>query len=58
MLEHSKAGKAVGSKGSTMQTIKHKSGATQVRVEKEPMDIAGATMRKLTIEGPLGAVRR
>jgi hypothetical protein len=37
LLEHSKAGKAVGSKGTMMQSIKNKSGATSIRIEKEPM---------------------
>eukprot|EP00599_Poterioochromonas_sp_BG-1_P002515 CAMPEP_0173132836 /NCGR_PEP_ID=MMETSP1105-20130129/376_1 /TAXON_ID=2985 /ORGANISM="Ochromonas sp., Strain BG-1" /LENGTH=429 /DNA_ID=CAMNT_0014044405 /DNA_START=135 /DNA_END=1427 /DNA_ORIENTATION=+ len=58
LLEHSKAGKVVGQKGAMMQTIKHKSGASQIRLEKEPMDISGASLRRLTIEGSLGVVRR
>jgi hypothetical protein len=37
LLEHSKAGKAVGSKGTMMQTIKTKSGAAAIRIEKEPL---------------------
>lgn len=37
MLEHSKAGKAVGSKGTMMQNIKMKSQAASIRIEKEPM---------------------
>jgi hypothetical protein len=58
LLEHSKAGKAVGSKGSMMQTIKVKSGAVSIRIEKDPMDVQGVSLRKLTIEGNVGSVRR
>lgn len=58
LLEHSKAGKAVGSKGSMMQTIKTKSGAVAIRIEKEPLEVNGVSLRKLTIEGTLPAVRR
>lgn len=53
-----KAGKAVGSKGSMMQTIKVKSGAVSIRIEKDPMDVQGVSLRKLTIEGNVGSVRR
>lgn len=58
LLEHTKAGKAVGTKGTMMQTIKNKSGATSIRIEKEPMDVNGVSLRKLTIEGSLISVRR
>jgi len=58
LLEHTKAGKAVGSKGSMMQTIKVKSGAASIRIEKEPLDMMGQQLRKLTIEGNIVAVRR
>lgn len=37
LLEHQKAGKAVGTKGTMMQTMKMKSGASSIRIEKEPM---------------------
>ena len=36
LLEHSKAGKAVGARGTMMQTIKAKSSVHNVRIEKEP----------------------
>ncbi len=36
LLEHSKAGKAVGAKGATMQTIKNNSSVNNLRIEKEP----------------------
>lgn len=58
LLEHSKAGRVVGQKGAMMQNIKHKSGATQIKMEKDPMDVGGIPLRKLTIEGPMPAVRR
>lgn len=58
LLEHSKAGKAVGSKGTMMQTIKTKSGAAAIRIEKEPLEVNGVSLRKLTIEGNLVSVRR
>lgn len=41
-----------------MQTIKVKSGAVSIRIEKEPMDVQGVSLRKLTIEGNVGSVRR
>ncbi len=37
LLEHSKAGKAVGAKGAMMQTIKVKSNASAIRIDKEPI---------------------
>lgn len=41
-----------------MQTIKVKSGAVSIRIEKDPMDVQGVSLRKLTIEGNVGSVRR
>eukprot|EP01039_Chlorochromonas_danica_P002223 gene2223-2428_t len=58
LLEHNKAGRAVGAKGMMIQTIKMKSGALAIRIEKEPLEIHGTSLRKLTIEGSLNAVRR
>lgn len=58
LLEHSKAGKAVGTKGMMIQNIKIKSGALAIRIDKEPLEIHGITLRKLTIEGSLNSVRR
>lgn len=37
LLEHNKAGKAVGAKGAMIQAIKLKSGAMSIRIEKEPL---------------------
>jgi hypothetical protein len=37
LLEHSKAGKAVGAKGAMMQTIKVKSNSSIIRIDKEPI---------------------
>lgn len=36
LLEHGKAGKAVGAKGAMMESIKRKSAVQNLRIEKEP----------------------
>lgn len=58
LLEHAKAGRVVGKQGANIQTIKFKSGAANVRMQKEPQEFSGVPLRELTIEGPLQAVRR
>lgn len=58
LLEHSKAGKVVGSKGAMIQSIQSKSGCQNVRIEKEPIDYSGVGLRKLSLEGTLSCVRR
>lgn len=51
LVEHNKAGKLIGAQGATIQMLKSKSGATNVRMNKEPRDYYGADLRTLTIEG-------
>jgi predicted RNA-binding protein YlqC (UPF0109 family) len=58
LLEHSKAGKVVGPKGSMIQSLKIKSGASQIKIQKDPIEISGIPLRILTIEGHITAVRR
>lgn len=58
MIEHAKAGRVVGPKGSNIQALKSRSGATQVRVVKDPEDMNGTQLREILIEGSLQAVRR
>jgi hypothetical protein len=52
------AGRVVGPKGATIQQLKVKSGATQVRMQKDPRDFSGVLLRVLSIEGTLVAIRR
>eukprot|EP00604_Paraphysomonas_vestita_P003230 CAMPEP_0174821448 /NCGR_PEP_ID=MMETSP1107-20130205/8138_1 /TAXON_ID=36770 /ORGANISM="Paraphysomonas vestita, Strain GFlagA" /LENGTH=436 /DNA_ID=CAMNT_0016038469 /DNA_START=81 /DNA_END=1391 /DNA_ORIENTATION=- len=58
MIDHTKAGRVVGSKGSNIQALKSRSGATQVRVLKDPEDMNGTQLREILIEGSIHAVRR
>lgn len=58
LLEHSKAGRVVGTKGATIQGLKIKSGASQIRMQKDPDEFSGVQLRALSIEGQLSAVRR
>lgn len=58
MIDHTKAGRVVGSKGSNIQALKSRSGATQVRVVKDPEDMNGTQLREILIEGSIHAVRR
>ena len=58
LVEHNKAGKVIGPKGSTMQDMKLRSGAQQVRVQKDPRDFSGVLMRVVTIEGTALAVKK
>ena len=58
LVEHSKAGKVIGPKGATMQDMKLRSGAQQVRVQKDPRDFSGVLMRVVTIEGIALAVKK
>lgn len=39
LIEHSKAGKVVGTKGGNMQTLRTKSGCNQIRVLKDPITV-------------------
>lgn len=55
---HLQAGKVVGPKGATMQDMKVRSGAVQVRVDKNPRDFCGIMMRVVTIEGTPLAVKK
>jgi predicted RNA-binding protein YlqC (UPF0109 family) len=51
LVEHSKAGRVVGNKGSMIQTLKNKSGAINIRVLKDPKDYNGVMLRILCIDG-------
>jgi len=58
LLEDGKAGRVVGQKGAMIQNLKAKSGAVQIKMQKDIKDISGVQLRALTIEGQLAAVRR
>jgi predicted RNA-binding protein YlqC (UPF0109 family) len=58
LLEHSKAGKIVGSKGAMIQQVQMKSGCVNVKIEKDPKEYSGVSLRKLSLDGTLSAVRR
>jgi len=58
MFPPPQAGKVVGPKGATMQDMKVRSGAVQVRVDKNPRDFCGIMMRVVTIEGTPLAVKK
>jgi len=58
LLEHSKAGRVVGQKGSTIQGIKNRSGAHMMRLQKDPQDFYGVLLRTLSVEGHLHTVKR
>lgn len=44
LIDHSKAGKVVGSKGGNIQTLKTKSGCAQIRILKDPILVSGHTL--------------
>jgi len=58
LLENGKAGRVVGQKGVMIQNLKAKSGAVQMKMQKDIKDISGVQLRVLTMEGQLAAVRR
>lgn len=58
LLEHNKAGKIVGAKGTMIQNIQAKSGCVTTRIEKMPKEYSGVSLRKLCIEGVISAIRR
>lgn len=58
MIDNARAGLIIGSKGSTMQSLKATSHVSQLHLSKEPVDVAGHQYRLLTIAGTLPAVRR
>ena len=58
LVEHNKAGKVIGPKGTTLQDMKLRSGVHQVRVQKDPRDFSGVLMRVVTIEGSALAVKK
>lgn len=58
MIENSRAGKLIGQKGSTMQSLKASSQAIHLQLNKEPMEVAGQPYRLLNITGPVSSVRR
>lgn len=53
LIDHSKAGKVVGSKGGNIQTLKTKSGCAQIRILKDPILVSGQALRILIFEGAL-----
>jgi len=58
LLEHSKAGKIVGAKGAMIQQVQLKSGCVNVKIEKDPKEYSGVSLRRLSLDGNLTAVRR
>lgn len=58
LLEHSKAGKIVGAKGAMIQQVQLKSGCMNVKIEKDPKEYSGVSLRRLSLDGTLSAVRR
>lgn len=58
MIEHSKAGRVVGAKGSNIMSLKNRSGALNLRMNKDAEDVGGIQLRDLAIEGTLSAIRR
>ena len=58
LLEHSKAGRVIGAKGTTIQGIKNRSGCYMMRLQKDPVEIYGILLRMLNIEGHLSTVKR
>jgi predicted RNA-binding protein YlqC (UPF0109 family) len=51
LVEHSKAGRVIGNKGSTIQLLKNKSGAINIRMLKDQKDYTGVKFRILCIDG-------
>lgn len=58
MIEHSKAGRVVGTKGSNILSLRGKSGVMQLKMSKDPENIGDIALRDLTVEGTLLSVRR
>jgi hypothetical protein len=58
LLENSKAGRVIGTKGTTIQGIKNKSGAQAMRLHKDPQEFYGVLLRMLNIEGHLSTIKR
>jgi len=58
LVDNSKAGIIVGTKGSNIQGLKSKSGCTQIRMMKESTEYNSQPLRSLIIEGHLDAIKR
>lgn len=56
LVEDAKVGKIVGPKAATVQMIRTKSGASQIRVLKPALEVEGVIFRSLIIEGSLLAI--
>lgn len=58
LIDHSKAGRVVGAKGSNINAMKQKSGCSQIRIMKDPIMVNGQALRILIFEGSLTGVRK
>lgn len=58
LIEHARAGKVVGAKGSNINAMKTKSGCVQIKIMKDPIIVNGQALRILIFEGSLQCVRR
>mmetsp|Transcript_8036 Transcript_8036/g.12009 ORF Transcript_8036/g.12009 Transcript_8036/m.12009 type:complete len:300 (-) Transcript_8036:89-988(-) len=57
LIEHSKAGRVVGPKGSNIQNIKFQSASSNLRIEKEVHTMEGVQLRRVTIEGSSRSIK-
>lgn len=57
LIEHSKAGKLIGTNGTTLQSIKKHSHCSQIRICKEQNRVHGVNLRVMIFEGPIVSVK-
>lgn len=57
LVDDDKVGRIIGMKGVVIQNLKAKSGAIDIKVQKQSQDLLGEKLRVLTIEGNINAMR-
>lgn len=58
LLDHSKAGKVIGSKGIMLQQLKDRSNLNTLKIDKEPFEISDLQYRKLTLAGSTSSLKK
>lgn len=58
LVDHNKAGRIVGPKGATILSLKNKSGATNIRMQKEPQTYLDQQLRLISLEGTSHSIMR